>query len=79
MNHRLPNHKQDEVLAACMRGEISNIAKKYTPEGKVGDKIRFYNGARCVAVAKIARIEEPTPINDRWLVFWEPESFQLTK
>ncbi len=79
MNHRIPARRVDELVDACVRGEITNISKKYVPDGKVGDKIRFFDGPHCVAVAKISRIEEPTATVDRWLVFWEPESFQRTK
>ncbi len=79
MNHKLP---KDDIafIAAALLGEATSITKKYTPEGKPGDKLRFYDGGLCVAIAKIERIEPPTALNDRWLVFWEPESFQqLTK
>ena len=80
MNHKLPHHDDWAFLAGAQRGEITSVAKKYVPDGKPGDKLRFYNGGICIAIAKIARIERPTALNDRWLVFWEPESFQqLTK
>ncbi|MGB5105563.1 MAG: hypothetical protein WBP42_02505 [Candidatus Zixiibacteriota bacterium] len=78
MNHKLSNGDRTFIEAA-QSGKINHIAKKYAPDGKVGDKLRFYDGARCVAVTKISRIEEPTILNDRWLVYWEPQDFQLTK
>ena len=76
MNHKLPG---DNFLARVERREITSITKKFRPDGKVGDKLRFYYGARCVAVTKISRIEEPTILDDRWLVYWQPQDFQLTK
>lgn len=76
MNHKLPHQDDRSFLVGAVCGEITSISKKYTPDGKPGDKLRFYDGGLCVAVAKIARIEPPTALNDRWLVFWEPESFQ---
>lgn len=80
MNHKLSNSDLGKgFLEEALAGRMNGIAKKFVPDGKPGDKLRFYDGGRCVAVAKIVRIEEPTPLNDRWLVFWERESFQLTK
>lgn len=78
MNHKLPNNFQP-FIESVLSGQTTSIEKKFVPDGKAGDKLRFYSGKACVAVAKISRIEQPTPLNDRWIVFWEPESFQLTK
>lgn len=78
MNHRLPNNCK-EFIESALSGKTTSIEKKFVPDGKAGDKLRFYSGDDCVAVAKVKRIEQPTPTTDRWIVFWEPESFQLTK
>lgn len=80
MNHKLTNSDLAKgFLEEALAGRMNGIAKKYVPEGKPGDKLRFYDGGRCVAVAKISRVEEPTATVDRWLVFWDKQSFQLTK
>lgn len=58
-------------------------AFRWPVKAKVGDDILFYHNNKLIAKAVIAAIEQPGKsqcertgkFNNRWKVFWRPESF----
>lgn len=86
MNVAVPNGKGAAFVAEVATKPEWYVAKKYTPEAKPGDVIRFYEGGTLIATAKVDRIDAPgeSDINKidrdemgRWIVWFLRETFRV--
>ena len=86
MNVKVPNGQGEAFVAEVATKSEWYVARKYNPEAKAGDRIRFYEGATLIGTAKVDRIEAPgeSDINkidrreaDRWIVWFLRETFSV--
>jgi len=86
MNVKVPNGQGEAFVAEVATKPECYVARKYNPEARSGDRIRFYEGATLVGTAKVDRIDAPgeSDINkidrreaDRWIVWFLRETFSV--
>ena len=86
MNGKVPNGQGEAFVAEVATKPEWYVARKYNPEAKPGDVIRFYEGSTLVATAKVDRVDAPgeSDINkidrreaDRWIVWFLRETFSV--
>lgn len=86
MNVKVPVGKAQAFIEEVRTKPEWYVEKKYNPEARKGDKIRFYEGSVLVATAKVDRIDSPKldvkgdldfDKMDRWIVWFLRETFRV--
>jgi hypothetical protein len=86
MNVKVPTGRSEAFVAEVGSKPEWYVARKYNPEARVGERIRFYEGATLVGTAKVDRIDAPgqSDINkidrreaDFWIVWFLRETFRV--
>jgi len=85
MNVKVPAGRTEAFLVEVGSKSEWYVARKYNPEARVGEWIRFYEGATLVATAKVKAIDSPnaSDINkidrcdaDLFIVWFSRETFR---